>query len=363
MRIAILSLYSGHIDRGVETWTREMASRLRKRKNDVLVLQGSDEKIKTDYEVQVVDIQIIWKYRGGEDNFSQIISWFYWFSLNFSFTLRSIPILVKFKPDIILPTNGGIQTLLIKIASLIFGWKIVITGHAGIGAPEKWNLLMRPDIYVSPSIRGKNWTKNLWFSKGLRIENIPHGVDLEKFSPGKKDFKLPLERPIILCVSSLDPFKRVDLVVRAVSKLEKGSLLILGGDRDQGMVTALAEKLLGRERFMLMKVSPAEIPKFYRNSDLFTLPSNEFEAFGIVYLEALASGLPVVATDDALRKEIIRDAGILVNPEDIDVYAKALEKALKTDWGDKPRNQAKKFSWDKVVKKYESLFQELTNKV
>jgi len=145
--------------------------------------------------------------------------------------------------------------------------------------------------------------------------------------------------------------------------LEKGSLLILGGDRDQGMVTALAEKLLGRERFMLMKVSPAEIPKFYRNSDLFTLPSNEFEAFGIVYLEALASGLPVVATDDALRKEIIRDAGILVNPEDIDVYAKALEKALKTDWGDKPRNQAKKFSWDKVVKKYESLFQELTNKV
>ena len=48
MRIAILSLYSGHIDRGVETWTREMASRLRKRKNDVLVLQGSDEKIKTD---------------------------------------------------------------------------------------------------------------------------------------------------------------------------------------------------------------------------------------------------------------------------------------------------------------------------
>jgi len=114
---------------------------------------------------------------------------------------------------------------------------------------------------------------------------------------------------------------------------------------------------------MLMKVSPAEIPKFYRNSDLFTLPSNEFEAFGIVYLEALASGLPVVATDDALRKEIIRDAGILVNPEDIDVYAKALEKALKTDWGDKPRNQAKKFSWDKVVKKYESLFQELTNKV
>ncbi len=58
--------------------------------------------------------------------------------------------------------------------------------------------------------------------------------------------------------------------------------------------------------------------------------------------------------------EIVGNAGFFVNnPEDAKELSAAINLALKTDWGDKPRGQAEKFSWDKVTKKYEDLFRSL----
>ena len=94
------------------------------------------------------------------------------------------------------------------------------------------------------------------------------------------------------------------------------------------------------------------MPEVYRGADVFTLPSWEREAFGLVYLEAMASNLPVVAPDDESRREIIKDAGILVGVTDVDLYAKALKEAAEKNFGDKPRRQAEKFSWDKISKEY-----------
>ena len=141
--------------------------------------------------------------------------------------------------------------------------------------------------------------------------------------------------------------------------MKKGGLLLIGGDRSEGNIDKLANKLLGNKRYQKIRVKPEAIPSYYLSSNVFTLPSDNFEAFGIAYLEAMASGLPVVATDDELRKEIVGDAGILVDPTDIDAYSKALEKALVTDWGNKPRMQAEKFSWDTIIRKYEKLFKRI----
>jgi len=359
MNIAFLSLYSGHINRGVETWTHELASRLSARGNKVLVLQGDKNLLGGDYITRIVKLKILWKLRPGENMISQFLSYPYWLSLNLSFSLRSIPHLIKFKPDIVLPGNGGVQTFIFRIASIIFGWKMIVVGHAGLGAPDKWNMLMRPDYYIFPSERGKLWAKDLLYGRGLKVENIPHGIDLNKFSADLKKVKIPLERPIILCVSSLDPFKRVNLAVEAISKLKKGSLLLIGGDRSDGSVDRLAKDLLGNKRYLKIRVKPREIPNYYASADIFTLPSSKYEAFGIVNLEALASGLPVVATNDKLREEIVGDSGILIDPTDTVAYSKAIERALKTHWGDKPRKQAEKFSWDKIVTQYEKLFMQI----
>lgn len=292
MKIAILSLYSGRVNRGVETWVEEISKMLVDRGNEVEVFSG----------------KIAWKK------------------------------LIKFSPDIVLPCNGGMQSLLVKLFSFVFGWKTVITGHAGIGRDDKWNLLIRPDYFVSPSARGEKWAKSLWFAKGLKIAHIPHGVDLNRFNPKVKKIKLDLPRPIFLCVASSDSYKQVNLTKKAIEKFGKGSLLVIGQDK---------------------KVNPEEMPGYYASSDVFTLVSDSHEAFGIVYLEALASNLPVVATNDSLRREIVGKAGILVDPNDVEAYARALKTAATKDWGDMPRRQAEGFSWEMVANKYEEIFEKL----
>jgi len=84
------------------------------------------------------------------------------------------------------------------------------------------------------------------------------------------------------------------------------------------------------------------------------------EAFGIVFIEAMATNLPVVTIRDEQRQEIVGDAGILVrNPKNPEKLRKAIDKALKKKWGNEPRKQAEKFGWDEIVRKYEELFLEI----
>jgi len=105
-----------------------------------------------------------------------------------------------------------------------------------------------------------------------------------------------------------------------------------------------------------MEFSHQTMPFVYTACDLFSYPTSPWESFGIAMLEAMASGLPVVATDDPIRREIVGNAGLFVDPTDSAAYARVLEKALNTNWGDKPRHQAAKFSWDKIVALYDLCF-------
>ena len=120
----------------------------------------------------------------------------------------------------------------------------------------------------------------------------------------------------------------------------------------------LGEKLLPK-RFKILSFPHDQMPGVYTAADIFTYPTSAWESFGIVLAEAMASGFPVVATNDPIRKEIIGRAGALVNPKDTAAYSIALENALKLKWGKRPLNQAKKFDWDKIAVKYEKLFLEL----
>jgi len=101
-----------------------------------------------------------------------------------------------------------------------------------------------------------------------------------------------------------------------------------------------------------------EIAAWYTAADVFTLPSVT-ESFGLVYLEALASGRPVVGTDDAVRREVIGGAGLCCDVENIETYAGALERALTADWGDRPRRQAERFSFTHTADAYAQLLRDV----
>lgn len=268
----------------------------------------------------------------------------------------SLQKVLKGKFDLVIPTNGRIQALKMSMGRIIGGYKVLIVAHAGIGKDEIWNLLTMPDVYVALTDYELSWAKkNAVKSKLIKI---PNGIDLKEFNPKGDKVDLGLDKPVVLSVGALEWYKHHDLAIQAVSKLD-ASLLIVGEGSLKNYLEKMGNELLGKKRFKVMKAEYSRMPSIYRSANLFTLPSWDREAFGIVYLEAMASGLPVVAPDDLSRKEIIGEAGIFTDVFDIGKYSDSIYKSLNNKWSDLPIKQSEKFSWDKIADKYAELILEI----
>lgn len=280
--------------------------------------------------------------------------------LELLFTLRLLPILFKQKPDVIIPLNSGWQSLILSIYCRWFGAKLIIVGQSGPGWDDRWNLLMYPHLFVSLTKHNLSWAKkNSFWNVGL-VE-IPNGVDVNTFSPIGAKKKLNLKGKIVLCVAAPSKSKKIDLVVKAVSLLKNVSLLVLGGGELSSEVDHLGSKLLGVDRYMRLEVPHNQISQYIRACDLFTMVSSTREAFGIVYLEAMACGLGVVTRDDPSRREIVGNAGLFVdNPEDLQSYAQVIEQGLKKSFKKEALQRASKFSWVNIIDKYNQELEKLS---
>jgi len=349
--IAFLSFYSGVQDRGVENFAYEILKRLSKKHKITLFQAGN---IIQNQNVRTYHLKAGAKNPKSTKGFlSKLYLDIQSLKILF-FTLKAMPKLLKGKYQIIIPLNGGWQTVICKIVSIATKSKIIISGHAGIGADDAWNIFVHPDVFVGLTQTQTAWAKKL--TSEVKIVTIPNGVDLAKFHPKASVKSVNLKKPIIVCASALVPHKNVDLTIRAVARAGF-SLLLLGEGEDQGHIDALAKRLL-KQNYLRLAVPYQEIQSYYRAGNVFTLASKN-EAFGIVYLEAMACNLPVVATNDDPRAEIIGDAGILTDPQNVETYAKDLEIAAKTSYRNIPYNQALKFSWNKVSVSYDKLIKQV----
>jgi glycosyltransferase involved in cell wall biosynthesis len=308
MKIAFLNKYQKKVFRGAETFVYELSKRLSK-----------------NHEVDVIsDIDY----------------------LN----------LFKKRYDLVIPTNGRWQVVFVRKIAWLTGAKMIVSGQSGIGFDDRINLYAFPDAFIALSSKALNWAKKV--NPFVKSVYIPNGVDLQRFKI--KDYILKSKTKTVLCVGAATKQKRLDLVIRAVAKLENAKLVIAsGGGELQKEIRDYGFKILGRERFEMISVTYDKMPEVFRVADVFTLPSASSEAFGNVLVEAMATNLPVVATDDPIRQEIVGDAGILIDPNNVESYTKALQKALDTNWGKSPRKQAEKFSWDEIALQYENMLKSL----
>jgi len=193
-----------------------------------------------------------------------------------------------------------------------------------------------------------------------RIAVIPHGIDLDLFHPGAAPAPLGLPRPVVLAAGAIDAHKRMHLAVEALARLggpRPPSLAVLGEGPAAAELDALAARLLPG-RYLRTAVPRAEMPAWYAAADLFTLPSVD-ESFGLTYLEAMACGRAAVAPDDAVRREVIGEAGIFCDVADRRSYSAALAAALARDWGRAPRERALRFPFAATVDAYAALLAEV----
>ncbi len=260
--------------------------------------------------------------------------------------------LLKKRYDVIIPTNGRLQALIVRKITWLTGAKMIISGQSGKGLDDRINLYSFPDAFIALSSKALGWAKKV--NPLVKSVYIPNGVDLKKFTLQGPSLQVHLKKPVVLAVGAFTKQKRMDLAIKAIAKIDASLLMVGGGGDLKEKLREEGKNLLG-ERFELISVPFEKMPEVYRAADVFTLPSASSESFGNVLVEAMASGLPVVATDDPIRREIVGDAGVLVDPANITHYAEAIESVLKGEWSKKAIQQAKKYDWDIIATQYEKI--------
>jgi phosphatidyl-myo-inositol dimannoside synthase len=175
---------------------------------------------------------------------------------------------------------------------------------------------------------------------------VPPGVDVERFRPVDDDarastrrrFGLDPHRPLVLGASRLVPRKGFDVVIDAVAGLDASvQVAIAGAGRDRSRLERRVTRrgLGGRVRF-LGRVSDADLPALYASADVFAMACRdrwmglEAEGFGIVFLEAAASGVPAVAGRSGGSHEAVIDGetGLVVDPRSVGEVRGALLRLL-----------------------------------
>ena len=208
---------------------------------------------------------------------------------------------------------------------------------------------------------------------GLAYTVIPNGVDLRLFHPAEKTWPEKPDSIRCLAVARLVERKGLGELIRAFALLPRGrfSLEIVGDGPDESVLRNLVASLgLKEEVSFSGSLERSAVAERYRAADLFTLPSSA-EAFGNVFAEALASGLPIVGSTVGGIPELVEHGinGLLVAPGNPDALAQAILYI-----GDDPelrramsaRNRAKAeatLQWSQVTRRYGAIYRGLMQEV
>jgi len=197
-----------------------------------------------------------------------------------------------------------------------------------------------------------------------RIHLVPEGIDLPQWRQSPVRLDAPRDPLTVLCVARQYPRKRIaDLLrafVRVRARLPAARLVIIGDGPEHSRLRALVAALGLADVVQLLGGLPddAAVMAWYKRSDIFCLPSIQ-EGFGIVLLEAMAGGLPIVSTTAAAIPEVVpqRQAGILVPAAHPAALADALielleQPELRAAYGAFGQAYVRRFDWDRVAAQF-----------
>jgi glycosyltransferase involved in cell wall biosynthesis len=205
--------------------------------------------------------------------------------------------------------------------------------------------------------------------KGFRglVRNLGLGVDLERFAPARPAGRGgPLR---VGYVGRLEERKGVQVLVDAVSQAHGCTLEIVGAGPQRPELEARIESSGAADRIDLVGyIAARDLPARYRGFDVLAVPSLEtagwIEQFGRVAVEAMACGVPVIASDSGALPEVVGDAGVLVPPGNALAWACTLERLARDPTeqqrlADAAHARAQHYSWQHVADRHVDLYREM----
>ncbi|MEU8400170.1 glycosyltransferase [Nonomuraea sp. NPDC048892] len=197
-----------------------------------------------------------------------------------------------------------------------------------------------------------------------RIAVVPCGVDLEAFRP-EGPVAPRTERPLVLSIGRMVPRKGVDTVLRAMRRLPGADLVIAGGghgDDESVRLRELADGYgMGERVHVIGSVPRTHVPALMRSADV-VVSVPWYEPFGMVPVEAMACGVPVVASAVGGHLDTVAGAGVLVPPRRPRALARALQEVLgdagrRAELGAAGARRAReRYGWPRVAELTEAVY-------
>jgi glycosyltransferase involved in cell wall biosynthesis len=254
-----------------------------------------------------------------------------------------------------------------------YGWLLNPT-NLWVAGRDK--LMLRGGRYrriVAISERVRRQLKEYHQVPDERIVTIPNGINLSRFNPGnararvevRHSLGIAIDVPLVLFVGNQYRLKGLEFAIRAVAEMKTKAILLVVGADVATPFKRLA-KHLGVSDRVIFAGARTDLPLIYPAADAFVLPTL-YETFALVCLEAMASGLPVLASPVGGVEDYLRDgengfhvqrnaAEIAVKLDrvlnDTELHARIREHGLAT---------AENYAWEKIADQYLKLFEELVS--
>ncbi len=204
-----------------------------------------------------------------------------------------------------------------------------------------------------------------------RMNLVPYGVDVRRYNPTvqgtmRDRLGIPEEAFVVLTVGAHGTHKRLGFLIRQMRTLnERAHLLVVGqpSSSEWEALHKLGRQLLGG-RVSFLALAHEEMPNVYASVDLY-VHSSLYEGFGIVFLEAMAAGLPVVHHDEKSMNWIVGSGGVAVDMTDPTALSKVIHQLLvdsnlvKSISLEARRRAEGNFSWDHLLPRYVDMYSQI----
>ncbi len=366
MRIVQVCPYSWDANGGVQIHIRQLAQQLRSRGHEVLILAPGDEIGVRDDAHIVGRTVTLW----SNGSVAKVC-------LTPSVTRAVRAELARFAPDII-HVHEPFAPLVSTTAVLRANAPVVGTFHSYVDARGTEGRIYTA---LAPLLRSV-WRKvdrRIAVSQAARLsassrlgegfmQIVPNGAEVEHFGRAKAATDVPPGRKLLF-VGRLEPRKGFPIALKAFAELAPQypdlRLVIVGDGPEREAVHQVAPELRARVH-MMGKVTYEALPTYHQAADIFISPATGSESFGIVLVEAMAAGLPVVASDINGYREVARNGkeGLLVKPSDPSALAAGVrtlldDPAYAQRLGDAGYRRSRSFSWDRILDELELVYESL----
>ncbi|MEM7789901.1 MAG: glycosyltransferase family 4 protein [Verrucomicrobiota bacterium] len=361
MKIALVGSRVGYIDRGFESFTRNLFERL-KDEIDITLFKGTGESSSKEIVVPAFRIEggVLSKlgvsFRSREKIQER------------SFALGMLPWLLRNRYDAIHFSEVMLGRALLHLRR-VFGFKYKLIFSNGAPAP--------PEFYdcfdLTQEVTGVRYDDALAYGiPKERLRLVPYSIDCDRFSAVtaskknalRKKYDIPWDKQVVLCVAALKKHhKRIDVLIDEVGRLNRKEIfLVVAGHRTEVTpeLEQHARSVLGYQ-FKFLTINHSQIHELYQCADLFALASLT-EGLGIVILEAMSAGLPVVVHNDKSFRWVVGHEKLTKDLTKRGALGDAIDELLRDpecreSWGLRLAKETRiRFDWSNLKQSYLEMY-------